>query len=95
MVTKTVEELEVMTPEELRAHWASEEKIVFGEDVQHRNNVPLEKGIGSPGHETNNHLAAIRRWEGEEEYQKAVAEIWKRDPARAKKLGLPERRAAK
>src|SRR5262245_22427852 len=37
---------------------------------------PIETGIGSKGHETTNHFAAIRKWEGEVPYQRALKEIW-------------------
>jgi hypothetical protein len=49
----------------------------------------IQQGIGSPGHETANHFQAILRYSGRQEWEKAVAEIWKRDPARAAALNLP------
>lgn len=55
-----------------------------------RNGNFIPQGIGSPGHETSNHFASLRRFEGEESYRRAVAEAWKRDPIRAQKLGLPQ-----
>lgn len=94
MVTKTTEELDAMTPDEKKAHFAAEEKIVFGEDIEKKKGAPVEKGIGSPGRETNNHFAAIRKYQGEEAYQEALAEIWGRDPDRAKKLNLPKPKKA-
>jgi hypothetical protein len=50
----------------------------------------IEQGIGAKGRESGNHFAAIKRWQGEEAYQTAVREIWRRDPVHAKKLGLPQ-----
>lgn len=94
MVTKTPEELDAMTPDEKKAHFAAEEKIVFGTDFQKKKGVPIEQGIGSPGRETHNHFAGIRKYEGEDAYREAYDEIWKRDPDRAKKLNLPKPKAA-
>lgn len=94
MVTKTAEEWDAMSPAEQKEHTASEEKIVFGNDFQKKKGTPIEQGIGSQGRETHNHFAAIRKHEGEEAYQAALAEIWKRDPERAKKLNLPKPKAA-
>lgn len=54
----------------------------------------MPQGIGSPGNENGNHFAAIRKHEGEIPYQNALKEIWKRDPDRARKLGLPEQQRA-
>lgn len=96
MVTKTPEELAAMSPEEIKVHLADEEKTVFGRnrldepDYKKVKGVPVEKGIGSQGRETGNHFAAIRKYEGEDAYQDALREIWKRDPERAKKLNLPK-----
>lgn len=74
MVTKTQEELAAMTPEEIKAHRVEEEKLVFGTDFKKVKGHPVEQGIGSPGRETPNHFAAIRKYEGEEAYKKAAAE---------------------
>jgi hypothetical protein len=96
MVTLSPAEWEELTPEEQRAHQAQEDRIVFGHDFQRdRNGNPIEVGVGSPGNPSINSLAAIRKWEGEDSYQKAVADIWQRDPEKAKKLGLPQRRVSK
>jgi len=78
MVTKTMEELDAMTPEEKRLHRAEEEKIVFGTDFKKVKGKPVEQGIGSPGRETPNHLNAIRKYEGEEAYQAALAKAKKK-----------------
>jgi len=53
----------------------------------------LPQGIGAPGHETTNHFASIRRYEGEQRYQNAIRKMWKDNPARAAAIGLeqPER----
>jgi hypothetical protein len=88
MVTKTIEEMAALTPEEKVAHFAAEENTVFGDDHKKRDGLPIEQGIGSPGHESINHYRSIRRSEGEEAYAKAVAELKRRDPDRFKRLGL-------
>jgi hypothetical protein len=49
----------------------------------------IQQGIGAPGRETANHFVAIRRYQGQAEYEKALREIQKRDPERHAKLGLP------
>ena len=90
MVTKTPEELEAMSPEDRKAHFAAEEKIVFGQDVEKKKGVPIEKGIGSTGHESRNHFMAIRKYEGEDAYREAYEDFVKRDGERAKKLNLPK-----
>ena len=69
----------------------AERKAVYGDDSKvDRQGVPISQGIGSPGHENGNHFAAILKYEGQAAYDKAVREIYKRDPARAKALNLPE-----
>jgi hypothetical protein len=70
------------------AHYAA----VFGHDAKRdpKTGEFIQQGIGAPGRENANHFAAIRRYQGEQAYSKAVKEIWKRDPDRARKLGLPE-----
>jgi hypothetical protein len=52
-----------------------------------------QMGIGSKGRETPNHLAAIKKWEGIEAYNREIARIWRETPEHAKKLGLPQPRA--
>lgn len=57
--------------------------------------MKAEDGKGAKGNETANHFAALKRAEiaGHEfpgTYDAAVAEIWKRDPQRAEKIGLPK-----
>lgn len=93
MVTKTPEEWDAMSPQERKEHLAAEEKIVFGTDFKKVKGHPVEQGVGSPGRETNNHFTAIRKHEGEEAYQAAIEDLWKRNPDHAKKLGLPRPKA--
>lgn len=85
MVTKTPDELDGLTPDELKAHLADEEKTVFGRTVVNEpafkkvKGVPQEMGLGSAGRETENHFRAIRKYEGPE------AEKAARDAAAARK----------
>jgi hypothetical protein len=72
MVSLTPEERSYLTPAELKAHQAEEDKIVFGHDFKRVKGKPVEVGVGAPGRETQNHLNAIRKYEGEEAYQKAL-----------------------
>lgn len=90
MTTLTNEEWDALGSAEQKAHLAAEEKIVFGTDFRKVKGTPIEQGIGSQGRETGNHFSGIRKYEGEEAYWDAIAEIWKRDPERAKKLNLPK-----
>jgi hypothetical protein len=95
MVTLTNEEFDALSPEAQKAHQVAEEKIVFGHDFKKVKGQPVEQGIGSPGRETGNHFASLKKAEslGIEEpgaYAAAVAELWKRDPERAKRLNLPK-----
>ena len=82
----------------LEKHKDAVARNVFGHDARRdaKGNY-VEQGMGAKGHETANHFAAMKKAEamGLElpgAYDKAVAEIWKRDPDRAQKLGLPGRR---
>lgn len=67
---------------------------VFGQDAKKDSRGDyVEQGLGAKGHETANHFAALKKLEamGLElpgVYDKALADIWKRDPDRAKKLRL-------
>jgi hypothetical protein len=99
VVTLTTEEFEVLTPEERKAHMAQEEMTVFGRTTTNEpafqrdaKGNPVERGIGSPGRQSVNSLAAIRKWEGEDAYQAAVDAVWKNNPEHAKRLNLPKRR---
>jgi hypothetical protein len=68
----------------------AEFKAVYGHDaVRRADGTPVVQGIGAPGRETPNHFAAIRKYEGQQAWERAVREIFRRDPDRAKKLGLP------
>ena len=98
MVTKTPEELDEMLQQinegklpkdAVKKYLAAEQATVFGVDHKVVKGVPQEQGIGAPGHETINHFNSLRKYEGEDAYQAAVADLWKRDPKHAKKLGLP------
>ncbi len=79
MVTKTPEELAALSPAELKQYLLDEEMTVFGRNkldepaYKKVKGKPVERGIGSPGNETQNHFAAIRKYEGEEAYQAAIA----------------------
>jgi hypothetical protein len=50
----------------------------------------IQQGIGSPGNESLNHFASIRRYLGEAKFQTAIRKMWKENPDRAKKIGLEE-----
>jgi len=68
-----------------------EARNVFGVDAkQDRHGNWIEQGIGSKGNESIGHYQAIRKYEGEISYQKALREIWARDANHARELGLPE-----
>jgi hypothetical protein len=73
MVTLTTEERDALTPAELKAHLAEEEKIVFGTDFKKVKGRPVEQGFGSPGRETDNHFRAIEKYEGKDAAEKARA----------------------
>lgn len=100
MVTLTAAEFSLLGPDEQKEYFLEEEMTVFGRNKANEpayrkiKGVPQEMGIGARGAETNNHFSGIRKYEGEEAYQASLAEIWKRDPERAKKLNLPKPKAA-
>lgn len=100
MVTLTSAEFSLLSPDEQKEYFLDEEMTVFGRNKADEpaykkiKGIPQEMGIGSPGHETNNHFAGILKYEGPEAHQAALAEIWKRDPERAKKLNLLKPKAA-
>jgi hypothetical protein len=67
----------------------------FDAKVDSRTGKPIQQGIGAPGRENLNHFQSILRYRGRAEYDKAVREIWKRDPKHAEKIGLePPARAS-
>ena len=87
----------MLPPNWLQLHADAVDANVFGIDTPKKNGKRQEQGLGAKGHETANHFHALKKAEamGAElpgTYDKAVAEIWKRDPDRAQKLGLPGRR---
>jgi hypothetical protein len=70
---------------------AAVETSVFGHDAKKdRKGNYLQQGVGAPGFETGNHFSSILRYQGREHYEKAVREIWARDPKRAAALNLPK-----
>jgi hypothetical protein len=93
-IQKTQEEIDLMTRAELEEYNEQQHMIVYGYDYKRIRGVPQEQGKGARGRETENHFVAIRKYEGEEPYWTAVAEIWKRDPDRAQKLRLPKPKQA-
>ena len=78
MVTKTQEELSEMTKAEIKEHLSEEERVVFGQDFRRdRHGRPVERGIGAPGNESENHFRSIERYEGKEAADRARAEAAK------------------
>lgn len=70
---------------------AAVEAAVFGHDARRdKKGKVMQQGIGAPGHETANHFAAIRKYEGKEAWEAAVREIQERDPKKHAELGLPK-----
>jgi hypothetical protein len=62
----TAEEIQAMTPEQRAVYDEEQRKTVFGFDYKKdASGRPLEQGIGSPGHETENHYAALAKAEGQ------------------------------
>lgn len=75
----------------IKDHFEAEARNVYGFDAKRdRKGNWIEQGIGSKGRETANHFSSIRRYQGKEVWEECVREIWKRDPKRAKAIGLPE-----
>lgn len=75
----------------LKDHFEAEARNVYGFDAKKdRHGNYIQQGVGAKGRESANHFASIRRYEGKEAWEAAVKEIWKRDPKRAKQLGLTE-----
>jgi len=71
----------------VKAHLAS----VWGADAKKdRDGNFIPQGIGSESNPSANHYAAILKYEGREIYEREVRKLFKRDPATAKRLGLPE-----
>ncbi len=66
-------------------------KSVFGINYRKdKKGIPIQTGIGTPGNENISHFQAIRKYQGEVRYQAALKDIWRRDPQRARALGLEE-----
>lgn len=90
-IQKTQDEIDAMSPAELKEYHEQQRLIVYGHDShKDRHGTPLEQGLGAPGRETANHFQSILKYEGPTAYQAAISEIWKRDPKHAAKLGLPK-----
>lgn len=59
---KTQEEIDEMTPAELRAYRDELRRDVFGHDSKtDRKGKPIEQGIGSPAHPTRNSIEAYKQ----------------------------------
>jgi hypothetical protein len=58
--------------------------------VQNRDGTWQQQGIGSDKNPSANHFAAIRRYLGKEEWEKAVRDQWRKNADVARKLGLPQ-----
>jgi hypothetical protein len=83
----------ILPPNFWELHKEAVARNVFGHDAVKDRQGYREQGIGARGFETANHFEAIRKNEqrGLElpgTYDRMVAELWKRDPERAKKIGL-------
>jgi hypothetical protein len=74
----------------------AEGKSVFGFDAKKdRNGNWIPQGIGAPGNESSNHYAALRKAEQQDleppgSYNRAVIDLYRRDAAKARSLGLRE-----
>jgi hypothetical protein len=89
-------EIGELPPNFFELHEEAKAKATFGHDYKRdRNGKPIEQGVGSPGNESINHFISLKKAEqaGIEpfgSYDKAVAAMFKRDPERARKLGLQQ-----
>jgi hypothetical protein len=72
---KTQEQVEAMSPAELKAYQLDQQKVVFGHDHKvDKHGNPIEQGIGSdPANRGPNHYAAIRKYESVEAERAARA----------------------
>jgi hypothetical protein len=69
------------------AHYAS----VWGHDAKKDSAGRfIAQGQGSHSNPTQNHLAALRKYEGEAAYQKELRRIWRETPDIARRRGFPE-----
>jgi hypothetical protein len=70
---------------------AAHHAAVYGHDAKKdRAGNYIPQGIGSPGRENGNHLAAILKYFGPAAYQKELQRIWKETPDHAKRMGFPQ-----
>jgi hypothetical protein len=88
MVNKTPEELSEMRaeiaagtlpPDAIKQYYADERRYVFGFDYKvDRNNKPIEQGIGSPGNQTENSIAAYKKYHANDvDYERMLARLQK------------------
>jgi hypothetical protein len=71
----------------VKAHEAS----VFGYDAKKDSRGQfIPQGLGGASNPTGNHLAALKKYEGETAYQKELRRIWKETPDIAQRRGFPE-----
>jgi len=76
-------ELATLTPEEYAAWKANQFTNVYGSNFQRdAHGRPVEAGIGSPGNETANHWAAMRKYDPEG-YARLMAEKAPKEPTKA------------
>src|SRR6516164_306978 len=69
------------TEAELQALIDEAERVnVYGVGYKTINGVPQQQGIGSKGRESHNHLAAIKKYEGVDAYNRELRRIWKETP---------------
>ena len=84
-----------LPPDAIERQRAAEAANVFGHDAKRdKNGKYIEQGQGAKGHETANHNAALLKAEREGfepagSWKRAVEELYRRDPARAKAINLP------
>jgi len=71
----------------IERHYECEARNVYGHDAKKDaagNWIPQSIPLG------HNHYAAILRYEGKDAYDRAVRNLWRENPQRAKALNLPE-----
>ena len=79
MVTLTREEWSELSPEEKKYHLEQETKNVFGADYKRdRQNRPVEQGLGSKQQPTIQSMNALLQHEGQDAYDREVADAIKR-----------------
>jgi len=88
MVAKTQQEMDEMReliqngelpPDAIKQYYADERRNVFGFDHKvDRNNKPIEQGIGSPGNQTENSIAAYKKYHANDvDYERTLARLQK------------------